>query len=397
MKILILCDYFAVGGGAGRIVEVSAEALAEKHEVVVLTAHGARPINGQTTKYQVFIHNLDYPLFWRNYLGLRHKKALRILEAHLNLRHPDIVYIHNLHTNWSYAALKVLAKEKIPAFLIFHDVSVFTPYVKLCGIKDGRYHYPWWRHLRQAKWTWNPLRNFLIRRYLRYATKTIAVSDELKKALTQNRIRVDAVIHNGIDLSWKSSPPIYRPINGQTTTTNENAIFFGGRLSTSKGALLAVKYLKVLKDKFRLTPTLNIAGKQGIITEKMKLEAKKMGMERQLFFLGWLTQDNYVRALVSSAVVIVPSICFDSLPTVILEAMRFSKPVIATNLGGARELVADGETGFIINPFDIEAFAAAIALLLQDEKKRETMGDAAFQRLKEEFSLKKMIDNYLKL
>jgi len=58
---------------------------------------------------------------------------------------------------------------------------------------------------------------------------------------------------------------------------------------------------------------------------------------------------------------------FDTFGLVNLEAMEHAKPVVATAFGGAPEVVADGETGFVANPFDVPAYAGKIALLLRDD------------------------------
>lgn len=379
----LLCDYFGTGGGAGTVACVMAEELAKVAQVTVLTARAQE--NLSPPNYEIKKFDLEYPAGLRNFLGIYHPRAIRILRKYLKQSRPEVVFIHNLHTYWSYHALKLFARYKVGTILTFHDVSAFTPYVKLCRIRAGHYHYSWLRHARDAKMTFNPLRNFLIRKYLRYAGKTVAVSNELAKALKQNGIRVDCVIQNGIAVSgsihdW--SPP-------------EQIIFFGGRLSTSKGALQAVRYLESLKTKHNLLPKLYVAGGLGVVTEKMKQLAEALGVSGQIEFLGWLDRKAYERRLTQSSVVIVPSICFDAFPTVILEAMKFAKPVVATNLGGSKELVEEGATGFIVDPFEVEKFADRIAELLLYSSKIKEMGMAGYERVKKRFSALRMVQDYL--
>ena len=55
-----------------------------------------------------------------------------------------------------------------------------------------------------------------------------------------------------------------------------------------------------------------------------------------------------------------PSICFDTFGLVSLEAMEMKKPVVATSFGGSKEVIEDGVTGFIENPFDVAAYADKI-------------------------------------
>jgi glycosyltransferase involved in cell wall biosynthesis len=77
----------------------------------------------------------------------------------------------------------------------------------------------------------------------------------------------------------------------------------------------------------------------------------------------------------------------EGMPTAILEAMVAGKPVVATDVGAVRELVADGETGILVPPADPVALADAIGELVSDEEKRQRMGEAGRSRALREFSL----------
>lgn len=388
MTILILCDHFGTGGGAGNVAFNLAEALARDHKVRVLTAHVMKDF--VPGGYEVLNFDLDYPSGFRNYKGLYHGKAVRILKTHLAQNRYDAALVHNLHTNWSYHCLKVLSGAGIKTVLAFHDVAAFTPYVKLCHVRPGEYHYPWYRHLREAKFRYNPLRNYLIRKYLRYASKTVAVSHELKKALEQNGIEVDSVIHNGIN----SDAGEYHRVLYDTPS---DTIFFGGRVSEAKGSLQAVKFLEALKSGYGLAPRLMVAGHEGAATDKMKRLAENLGVLGQLKFLGWLEAKSYERHLSAAGIVMVPSICFDSFPTVILEAMRQAKPVVATALGGAGEMVEHEKTGYIADPFDVPGFSDIIAKLLLNPGQAQDMGRAGFEQVRKKFRIEETAANYLRI
>ena len=82
-----------------------------------------------------------------------------------------------------------------------------------------------------------------------------------------------------------------------------------------------------------------------------------------------------------------PSICFDTFPTVNLEAMAARKPVVATCFGGSPEVVIDGETGYIVNPLDTELYTDRLARLLHDADLRAKMGEKGSERIHTQFSL----------
>jgi glycogen synthase len=85
----------------------------------------------------------------------------------------------------------------------------------------------------------------------------------------------------------------------------------------------------------------------------------------------------------SARMVLVPSLCADACPTVVLEAMAAGRPVVAAASGGIVDLVADGETGFLVPPGDAPALASAIASLLDDPAAAQALGAAGRNRARE--------------
>jgi phosphatidylinositol alpha-1,6-mannosyltransferase len=75
--------------------------------------------------------------------------------------------------------------------------------------------------------------------------------------------------------------------------------------------------------------------------------------------------------------------------------MEHSKPVVATVFGGSPEVVVDGVTGYVRNPFQVESYAEALAGLLSDPDLRARMGAAGRTRLVERFLLPRMAGEYL--
>jgi glycosyltransferase involved in cell wall biosynthesis len=74
-----------------------------------------------------------------------------------------------------------------------------------------------------------------------------------------------------------------------------------------------------------------------------------------------------------------------------LEAMAAGRPVVASNLPGLAELVADGETGLLVPPDDKLALARASRVLLEDEPRRRRMGEAARERARTRFPLSETV------
>jgi glycosyltransferase involved in cell wall biosynthesis len=84
----------------------------------------------------------------------------------------------------------------------------------------------------------------------------------------------------------------------------------------------------------------------------------------------------------------------EALPMSILEAMALGRPVVTTDVGGAAEAVADGETGIVVPPGDTSAAAAALAALAADPARAREMGERGRTRQRERFDGEAMVHGY---
>jgi glycosyltransferase involved in cell wall biosynthesis len=94
-------------------------------------------------------------------------------------------------------------------------------------------------------------------------------------------------------------------------------------------------------------------------------------------------------------VVVAPSVWPEPMSRVLVEAMHFGRPVVATFTGGTPEAVEDGVTGLLVRKNDVAALADAIVSLLRDPARRERMGAAARARLAAVFSEDKIVASLL--
>ena len=85
----------------------------------------------------------------------------------------------------------------------------------------------------------------------------------------------------------------------------------------------------------------------------------------------------------------------EGLPNVVIEAQAMGVPVVATDVGGTREALIDGETGWAISEHTPQALAKACLDLLDDPKKRLEAGSRATRYARATFSLESMIDHTL--
>ena len=100
---------------------------------------------------------------------------------------------------------------------------------------------------------------------------------------------------------------------------------------------------------------------------------------------GFVPHDELQRLYARAAVVACPS-RREGFGVACLEAMAHGRPVVATGVGGLRDLVVDGETGLVVPPRDPAALRAALEALLADPVLRHRLGSAGRRRAQERFS-----------
>ena len=89
-------------------------------------------------------------------------------------------------------------------------------------------------------------------------------------------------------------------------------------------------------------------------------------------------------------VFLLPSL-WEGFPTALLEAMAMKKPVVASDVGGIPEMVESGKTGLLIPPGDPDALAEAVIFLLQHPERASEMGEAAYNKVRQDFSLDTLV------
>jgi glycosyltransferase involved in cell wall biosynthesis len=180
---------------------------------------------------------------------------------------------------------------------------------------------------------------------------------------------------------------------------DRNEILFVGRLVERKG-------LPVLIDAFRdvqesIPHDLVIVG-DGPERPAIEERIRRLGLGSRVRVTGWVSapeKDEYYRRC---SFFVLPAVYdkhgdIEGLGVVMLEAMAFSKPVIASNAGGITDVVEDGVNGVLVPPGDAPALARALLAMAKDEGARRRMGRNAKITVDEKFNWDKITMRLVRL
>jgi glycosyltransferase involved in cell wall biosynthesis len=168
-------------------------------------------------------------------------------------------------------------------------------------------------------------------------------------------------------------------------------ILFVGRLSQAKGIDILLKAVKILKNKYSKYLKIAIVG-DGPLKENLNNLAVELGVNGEVKFLG--VRKDIEELMVSSKIFIIPS-RWEGLPMVVLEAMSRGMSIIATTVGGIPEVIKNGKEGILISPEDPETLAQAINNLLENEELQEKLSQAAYEKVREKYSIEAYSTNML--
>ena len=196
------------------------------------------------------------------------------------------------------------------------------------------------------------------------------------------------MVHNGIDLDYFSPATEASPVAargpgaaGPLGSGEHRVVTLLAALRDFKGITHAVR---AWPDVLARVPEarLLLVG-SGSEEASLRAQVADLGLTESVVFAGM--RSDIPEILRASEVVLLPSIYGENLPTVLMEAGGCGRPVVASDVGGISDIVADRETGLLVRPGDAAGIADAVVRLLDDPDLAEAMGRAGRQRMERLF------------
>ena len=209
---------------------------------------------------------------------------------------------------------------------------------------------------------------------------------ELLAIIPEARVKV---VYNPSRLQDGAQISAHRAVAAQRTPSTEAPVrfLFMGRYGQRKGVYDLIEAVKLLND-----PRLQVSLYGDVEVEPVKAAVHAANLDHQIHVHTWISGEDKHRTFLNSHVLLLPSYN-EGLPMAILEALSYAMPVISTPVGGIPEAVLDGETGFLVEPGDVQALAERMRRFLEDPSLIQTMGQAGYQLAAEQFELSRVMSD----
>lgn len=361
-KIDFLITDLAFGGAELLVVRLAAGLQARGWQVRVISMMPPQAFEEELRSAGIMVESLEMKK------GIPNPAALFKLLRLLRSRRPDVVHSHMFHAN-------LLARiSRKPAGVPVLISTIHNMY-------EGR--------------RWRELAN-------RYTATLSDVTTIISRKSGERMVRVGAisrerlkVIPNGVDtVRYSRSEAARKELRGQLDDARDSFVWLAvGRFAEAKDHANMIRAYQRTRQA-RGDTLLLLVGEGGLRKQAEDL-AEGLGLSGQVRFLG---VRNDIPALMSAADAYLMSSSWEGMPLVLLEAASCRLPVVATDVGGNSEVVADGTTGFLVPPKDPEKLAAAMLRLMElTDGERQYMGLAGRKYVEEHYSLDRMTDRWEEL
>ena len=264
---------------------------------------------------------------------------------------------------------------------------------KLAGVKKIYFTAHGWSFYNHEEYGWAQQLIILLERIAaKCSTKIICVSEKTREdAIARKIARPEKflVVKNGIDWNVNGDRAHIRGDLG----IDKGATVFGmvGRLAHPKDPLMFLTAAKELNSNCPQVRFVLVGG--GPLFKDCAHFVKENRLTETVLLLGEKSPKE-TRQIISSLDVFILTSRFEGLPLTIIEAMFAGLPIIASNVGGIPELVADGRNGFLVTPGNSTQLTEKMRILAETSDLRNEMGKNSREIAKRDFSLRRMTNGY---
>ena len=358
MRILILTKHLHVGGISRYVVNLAKGLKGKNCDIVVASSGGALAT-------ELLSHNISHitvPINTKSVLSPGVARSILILMRYLKKHKIDIIHSHTRVTSFIGNLLAGLLKTN-------HITTVHGIYKKK-----------------------------LLRKIFPFLSEQIiAVSFETKRRLQEWEeipgVRIK-VVPNAVDVDYFLTYPYTKYEAREKLNLNQDAFILGNisRIEKIKGQEILLRAFMELRKVVRNLKLILVG--EGKNRPELETLAETMGMKGDILFLGGKTDVRpFLRAM--------DVFCFtpyeEPFGIVTLEAMAMGVPLVATRVSDIPIITENGNCALLISPGNVEELKNAVLELYQNPHKKEALILKGLRRVKEVYSLPRLIEDMLKI
>jgi len=398
MKVALLSYMFdpQAGGAVGSARTLARGLAAGGDEVVVITTARERHLRVEREEGATVYSFLPWNLYWVGdkdkqpmwkrvpwqLLDVWNPHAYRVVRGILRRERPDIVHVNKLR-GLSPSVWAAARAEGVPVVHTCRDYELFSP----LGTLEGRVG-AW---AERGAWFMRP-----------YSSLRAGLSRAVAAAAAPSRYTLDAHLRRGF--FPRATSRVIPNSHGLTLEALERVrsasrvsdgpevrLLYLGRLEKAKGVDLLCEAVAACADRCP-NLRLDVAG-WGTLEDALR---RRYDGHPRIAFHGAVFGEAKARLLAECDAMVVPSVYPEIFGIVVVEAYAFGKPVIAAASGGLPELVAPGETGWLVPPGDARALGDALERLAQNAAGARRMSSACFEAARR-YAVERVVGEYRSL
>lgn len=382
MKILVINNNFFLRGGAERAFFDMINVLEKRgHNVAHFATKTKEDLDSPWQKHFVKYNELSdsskfgvlekIKIVFRIWYNFETRRNLRALIKEFG---PDVAHLHNIFHHLSPSVIHELKSHGIPIVWTLHDYKMVSPSYDL-SVRGNI-----WEENKNGK-----MHKCITHKcvYDSYLKSTVCVVESLLhralgtfKEVDQFISPSDFLINKYGEFGFKgkikkiANPVLLRDVNLDLEPWKlgigdhkAGFLLYFGRLSFGKGLRDLIEAYAGLGTNMSLL----IAG-DGPDKESLSLFARKLNVHHKVKFLGKLSVDKLFPIIARSELVVMPSRLYENAPYGILEALALAKPVVASNLGGSKELVERSGAGILFETGNVKDLRMKLKFAIENKE-----------------------------
>jgi len=346
MRILLIYNYYQQPGGEDAVFEQEAALLRDAGVTVETLTFTNESFDGTLVR-----------TLRSGAKALYNTQSGKRLDEVISQFRPDLVHVHNLFYTASASVIRVARQRKVPVVMTLHNYRLvcvsgllmregripcetcLTRTVALTGIRHACFRES---YLQSAQLSLTTLLHKLTGVW-RSVNRFVVLTEFARQKILQSslRLRPDQVV---------VKPNFVADLGVANVEHRQDFFLFIGRLSAEKG-------ITVLLDAAQSRPfPLRMLGDGPLATEVIRAAATHPTID----YRGWQSRTAVIDALKTCRALIVPSVWYEGLPTVLLEAFAAGTPIICSDQENLNQIVTDGQTGLLFKTGDSDDLIRAV-------------------------------------